>query len=78
MYTDEMRMAFHSVVPPKNFGVRIEDNDQFLTVRVKEDTFMHLLDEEKRAAIEYMIRVKTALEDTGAIVLIVREGGKDV
>jgi hypothetical protein len=36
-----------------------------------------LLDEEKRSAIEYMIRVKQALEDKGAIVLLVREGGKE-
>jgi hypothetical protein len=38
---------------------------------------MSLLDEEKRAAVEYMIRVKKALEDNGAIVLLVREGGKE-
>jgi hypothetical protein len=27
--------------------------------------------------VEYMIRVKKALEDNGAIVLLVREGGKE-
>jgi hypothetical protein len=32
----------------------------------------------KRQAIEYMIRVKKALEDNGAIVLLVREGGKEL
>jgi uncharacterized protein (DUF1330 family) len=36
---------------------------------------MTLLDEDKRQAVEYMIRVKKALEDNGAIVLLVREGG---
>lgn len=77
MYTDAMKMAFHSIRPPKNFGVRLEDNGNFITVRAKEDVFMRLLDEEKRDAIEYMIRVKKALEDNGAIVLIVREGGKE-
>ena len=77
MYTDAMRMAFHSIQAPKNFGVRLEDNDTFLTIRAKEDVFMRLHDDEKRSAIEYMIRVKKALEDNGAIVLLVREGGKE-
>lgn len=75
MYTDAMRMAFHSIPAPKNFGVRLEDNETFLTVRAKEDVFMRLSGEEKLAAVEYMIRIKKALEDNGAIVLIVREGG---
>ena len=38
---------------------------------------MRLPDEDKRRAVEYMIRVKKALEDNGAIVLLVREGGKE-
>lgn len=77
MYTEAMKMAFHSIPAPKNFGVQIIDNDTFLTVKAKEDIFMRLLDEEKRSAVEYMVRVKNALEDTGAIVLLVREGGKE-
>lgn len=77
MYTDNMRMAFHSISAPPNFGVRLEDNDTFLTIRAKEDVFMRLTGEEKMQAVEYMIRVKKALEDQGAIVLLVREGGKE-
>lgn len=77
MYTDAMRMAFHSITPPPNFGVQLIDNDNFITIKAKEDVFMRLLDEDKRRAIEYMVRVKKALEDNGAIVLIVREGGKE-
>jgi hypothetical protein len=77
MYTDAMKVAFHSIPAPKNFGVRLEDNDTFLTIRAKEDVFMRLYDDEKRQAVEYMIRLKKALEDNGAIVLIVREGGKE-
>ena len=76
MYTDAMRRAFHSITPPKNFGVQVIDHDNFITVKAKEEIFMRLLDEEKRAAVEYMIRVKKALEDNGAIVLLVREGGE--
>jgi hypothetical protein len=78
MYTDAMKKAFHSITAPKNFGVQLIDNDNFITVKAKEEIFMRLTDEDKRSAIEYMIRVKQALEDNGAIVLIVREGGKEL
>lgn len=77
MYTDAMKMAFHSIRAPEKFGVQLIDNDNFITVKAKEEIFMRLSDEDKRGAIEYMIRVKKALEDNGAIVLIVREGGKE-
>lgn len=77
MYTDNMKRAFQSVAAPKHFGVQVIDHDNFLTVKAKEEIFMRLTDEDKRAAIEYMIRVKVALEDNGAIVLLVREGGKE-
>jgi hypothetical protein len=77
MYTDDMRRAFRSIYPPKNFQVDIVDNDHFLSVVAREDVFMKLLDEEKRAAIEYMVNVKKALEMNGAIVMLVREGGKE-
>ena len=78
MYTDAMRMAFRSLdhYRPKGFVVSIEDNDNFLVIRASEPSFMPLLDEDKRQAIEYMIRLKKAFEENGAIVMIVREGGK--
>lgn len=75
MYTDAMRRAFHSITPPTGFGVQLVDNEHFISVKAKEEVFMRLLDEDKRRAIEYMARVKKALEDNGAIVLLVREGG---
>ena len=79
MYTDAMRRAFRSLTPPKNFSLQIIDNDNFLTVKAKEKDFMSLETVEmKRQAVEYMIRVKKALEDNGAIVLLVREGGKEL
>jgi hypothetical protein len=78
MYTDSMRKAFRSLdhFAPKGFKIDLIDNDTFITVRASEKSFMSLLDEDKRRAVEYMIRVKKALEDNGAIVLLVREGGK--
>ena len=78
MYTDSMRRAFKSIAPPKNFNVYIIDEEHFLTVLAKEKDFMSLNGEEKFEAAEYMIRVKKALEDNGAIVMLMREGGEDV
>ena len=77
MYTDDMRRAFRSITPPPNFSVDIIDENHFITVAAQEATFMRLTDEDKRRAIEYMARVKDALEQNGAIVLLVRQGGKD-
>lgn len=74
-----MRNAVHSLThyAPKGFGLTIIDEDHFLTVKASEKEFMSLYDEDKRRAVEYMVRVKKALEDNGAIVLLVREGGKE-
>ena len=79
MYTDSMRSAVRSIshFAPKGFNLTIVDNEHFLSVRASEKDFMSLNYEDKRRAVEYMIRVKKALEDNGAIVLLVREGGKD-
>lgn len=79
MYTEQMARAFHSLAHfcPKGFGVQLIDNDHFLTVKANEKQFMQLVDADKRRAVEYMVRVKKALEDNGAIVLLVREGGKE-
>jgi hypothetical protein len=75
-----MRRAFKSLAhyAPKGFKVTLVDNDTFITVKASEPDFMKLLDEDKRRAVEYMVRVKSALEDNGAIVLLVREGGEDI
>lgn len=79
MYTDSMRRAVRSLshFAPKNFALDIIDNDHFLTVRANEKEFLSLNGEDKRRAVEYMIRIKKALEDNGAIVLLVRQGGKE-
>jgi cytochrome c-type biogenesis protein CcmH/NrfF len=74
-----MRRAFRSLRCPEGFSVELVDNETFITVKAKEKVFMSLETvEKKKQAIEYMIRVKKALEDNGAIVLLVREGGKEL
>lgn len=80
MYTHQMRTAVHSLDShkPKNFGVVIVDNDHFITVRAPEKNFMQLDHDNKIRAVEYMIKLKKALEAEGAIVLLVREGGEEL
>lgn len=74
MYTDQMRMAFHSIRPPKGFaGIELIDNEFFITIKLDEKNFFNLSDSDKRSAIEYVFKVKRALEDNGATVLIVRK-----
>lgn len=76
MYTDAMRRAFHQVEAPKGFSVELLDNDQFLTLRLDEKRFATLTDESKREALQYVIKLKKALEENGAVVLVVRKALK--
>jgi hypothetical protein len=80
MYTSEMKRAFRSIAHfcPTGFRLTVIDNEHFLTLKANEKDFMSLPGEDKRVAVEYMIRAKKALEDNGAIVLLVREGGAEL
>jgi hypothetical protein len=73
MYTDKMKMAFHSITPPKNFSINIIDNDTFLTIKLNERSFINMTHDQKIDAIKYVSIVKKALEMEGAIVLVTRE-----
>jgi hypothetical protein len=73
MYTLEMATAFKAITPPKNFGVTILENDDFLTIQIDPNDLVNLSDEDKPAVVEYINAVKKAFEDEGAVVLIVRE-----
>ena len=77
MYTLEMKRAFHSITPPPNFEVQLFEHNVegmfFIEIVADEKKFVRLLDEEKRGAVEYMIRVKDALERNGAIVQVTRK-----
>jgi hypothetical protein len=79
MYTPEMSRAFQSVAHfcPNGFVLEVVDNEHFITLRASEPHFMRLTGEDKMRAVEYMVRAKKALEANGAIVLLVREGGRD-
>ena len=73
MYTDKMARAFRSIIPPKNFGVNIIDNEHFLTIKLDEKSFLPLTHDEKIEAVKYVTAIKKALEMEGAVVLVTRE-----
>jgi hypothetical protein len=73
MYTEDMKRAVHSINTPKNFGVAIIDNHSFLTIKLNEKDFLHMVHDEKIEAIQYVSKVKDVLEKNGAIVLVTRE-----
>ena len=76
MYTKEMRRAVHSITPPKGFGIEIIDNEHFLTVKLDERKFLHMGHDDKISALQYVVKIKKALEINGAIVLVTREAVK--
>jgi hypothetical protein len=75
-YTPEMARAFRSITPPPTFTVdvveHVVEGMSFLEIVCDERKFVSLVDDEKRGAVEYMIRVKKALEDNGALVQLTR------
>ena len=71
-----MRKVVHSIPAPKGFGVQIIDNDHFLTVKLDEKRFLHMGHDDKISALQYVVKLKKALEDCGAIVLVTREAVK--
>ena len=76
MYTNEMRRAVHSIQVPKNFSVDIIDHDHFLTIKLDEYKFLNMVHDEKITALQYVVKLKNALEANGAIVLVTREAIK--
>ena len=76
MYTDTMRRAFHSILPPNGFKVVLVDNDHFLTIKLNEYDFIPMNHDEKIKALQYVVQLKNALEMEGAIVLVSREAVK--
>lgn len=72
-YTEAMRKAFHSLHAPKGFFIDIIDNEHFLSLRLDEKMFARLTHDEKIEALQYVMRVKDALEQNGAVVLVVRK-----
>jgi hypothetical protein len=73
MYTEEMAKAFHAITPPEGFAVDLYDNDQFITIMVDPASLVGLDEAAGQTIVQYILDVKKALEDLGAMVLVVRE-----
>jgi hypothetical protein len=56
--------------------VEILDNEHFLTVKLDEKKFLHMGHDDKISALQYVVKIKKALEECGAIVLVTREAIK--
>ena len=76
LYTDQMRRAFHSIIPPDNFKIDLIDNEHFLTIKLDEYVFAKMVHDDKIQALQYVLNAKKALEMEGAIVLVTREAIK--
>ena len=77
-YTNEMRRAVHSIDAPKNFGISIAEHSDngvllFIEVIADEQDFIRLDHQGKLDALRYMLKVKSALEDNGAVVQLTRK-----
>lgn len=73
MYTTEMATAFRAIVPPKNFGVVLLENDDFITIQIDPKELLEVPSEDIETVVKYINDVKNMLEGLGAVVLIVRE-----
>jgi hypothetical protein len=77
MYTAEMATAFKAIVPPKNFGVVLLENDDFITIQIDPKELLAVPEEDLESAVKYINDVKSTLEGLGAIVMILREALED-
>ena len=70
MYTSLMKKAVHSFKVPKDFKIDILDYDTFLTIQFYESQWKHYTDTERFQCIQYLNKVKGALESLGAKVAL--------
>ena len=70
MYNASMRKAFRSIPVPHELRVDIVDYDKFLTVQFYESQWRHYTESERFKCIQYLAKVKIALESLGATVAL--------
>ena len=70
MYTTLMKKAVRSFPAPKEFKIDILDYDTFLTIQFYESQWKHYNDSERFQCIQYLNKVKKALENLGAKVAL--------
>ena len=69
-------ISFDVVSADDTFNVEVIDNDHFLTIKLNEHSFINMVHDEKIQALQYVVKLKEALEENGAIVLVTREAIK--
>jgi len=72
MYTKKMSDAFHAIKAPENFGVKVFDAENFITILIAPEQLLKLDENQAKDAIAYVEKVKKVFEKHGAIVHIVR------
>ncbi len=70
MYTSLMKKTVRSFKVPKDFKIDILDYDTFLTIQFYESQWKHYTDTERFQCIQYLNKVKGALESLGAKVAL--------
>jgi hypothetical protein len=80
-YTPEMRRAFHSVTPPKNFYVDVVEHSDdkqlfFIDIMFDKKLLLEASHDEKMDIYRYLQTVKNALESVGAIVQVTGRAAK--
>lgn len=73
MYTIEMAKAFKSIKPPKDFGVVIYDNENFITIQINPEKLLNLTEAQTQKVVDYINNVKQTFEKLGATVFVVRD-----
>ena len=68
MYTPLMKQAVKTIKIPKDFKIDILDYGTFLTIQFYESQWRHYTDAERFQCIQYLQKVKGALEKLGARV----------
>lgn len=67
-----MSDAFHAIKAPENFGVKVFDAENFITILIAPEQLIGMSEEHAKAALSYVEKIKKVFEKHGAIVHIVR------
>ena len=70
MYTKLMQQAVRTIKVPKDFKIDILDYNTFLTIQFYESQWRHYTESERFQCIQYLNKVKKALENLGARVAL--------
>jgi hypothetical protein len=73
MYTEEMAKAFHDIPAPEGFSVDLYDAENWITIVVDPNSLVGKSDQELQDIVNYINKVKLAIEALDGIVLVTRD-----